>query len=232
MAGNFIPKLDQRDEFAPHPLIRFKGNLKNYVTETKESQDPGGKARLSVTFNFTDVVVIESREPYVFPIATITISYSEGRDTRWAAWTNSFKAVVPADSWASSDPIQEALVGRNQEWYFKSASLRAPVRDENNEIVMENGKQKWAKQPADAWQIEGVEGLTQATGPGLMDALVDFAHGKTDKEIFQEALTNQSWKNLAGYNDMVEGVTGRTLLPVLVSSGKLTANPDGTYSKV
>lgn len=231
MAG-FIPKVDEPSD-SQSPLIRFKGVLKEY--KAVEFVPDGGKPRTSIQFDFTDVTVIEAREPYPFPIATLKIPYSERGDTRYAAWSKSFRDIVPVGSRSGGDPIAEGIVGKAQEWFFKPAQLRAPLKNEDGtDKIGNDGRQAWGVTTADAWQIVAVDGYSSlnGTGPSLVEQIVDFADGKKDQDIYQKVYTEQSWKAYPDFNKVVESVSDRTLLSTLVSAGKLVANADGTYSKV
>jgi hypothetical protein len=216
------------------PLIRFKGVLKGYkAVAYKDENNPAAKERMTVEFEFTDVTVIESHEPYPFPVATIKIGYSDRKETLWAAWTKSFRERIPHETYAN-EPGQpfDVIVGKEQEWARMPADLRRPLTDEHNEPILDAaGKQKWGVQPADAWQLVYVEGFGQS-GENITDLIVEEADGKTDKEIMQWIYTEQSLKRIPGYSEAVEAMAERKLMPTLVSGGKLTQDTKGVYHKV
>ncbi len=84
--GQFVPSLETRPFGTP--LRRFQGTLKEYKSEKHTPQD-GGREYMVIVFDFTDVVVLESVEPYPFPIATLNVSYSTATETRWDALAKS-----------------------------------------------------------------------------------------------------------------------------------------------
>lgn len=224
MTDPFIPSVAEPQDFVS-PLIHFKGVLKEHKSETRVP-DEGGKARLSVTFNFVDITVIESREPYAFPIATLKLPYSDRSATRWAAFTKSFRSLVPKEAYGSPDPLS-VLDGKEVEMRFQHARLRLPLKDDDGE---DTGK--WAEQDGEAWQLVSVEGFGSAGEQVAMtDLIVDFADGKKDSDIYQWIYTEQSLKNQAGYMEALEAVGERTLLTTLVTAGKLTVDADGVYHK-
>ena len=80
---------------AQTPLVRFRGVLKEVVSETLDANEFRTKPSLRASFNFIDLEVLESNEPYPFPIATIKIGYTERADTRWAVLTKSLRDLIP-----------------------------------------------------------------------------------------------------------------------------------------
>lgn len=211
------------------PLIRFKAVLKEYKVDAREATEDR-RASTSVVFDFVDVVVIESREPYPFPIATLRIPYSERNETRWAAFTSSLRKILPPEV-RSSDGL-DALVGKNQEWHWTAAKLRQPLRDDEGNDIMENGKQKWGVRDADSWQILNCEGFGGAEEGSIMDAIVEYADGKTDKDLYQWVFTSQELKRYSDYTDAVEAVASRQLIGLLEKQGRLKTEADGTLRKV
>lgn len=227
---NFDPP---KDNFR-HPLIRFSGECTGHEVITNEPNAQYGRTKQSqsVKFYFKDITVIESHEPYVFPITDVTIPVSTAGDTRWAAFTGSVRSLVPADAYANlTDPL-DALTGKVQEWHMKPAKLRAPMRDpETNEVIQDaSGKDKWGIADADAWQIVSITGFAKA-GVDLMDVITDALNGKTDKEFLDWLFTEQSLKSYPGFSDVVEAATDRKLIPQLVSMGRVSQGADGKYVK-
>lgn len=217
------------------PLIRFRGVLKEWtpVTYTPE-EGSGRKPSQSIKFGFIDVVVVESTEPYPFPTAELTLPYSTSSETRWAAWAASFKNLIPVEAYRDLNQPFDVLVGKTQEWFFKPARLRQPIVDEHGEPVMDaSGKQKWGTQDGDAWQIVSVDGFgNTAGGVSLMDLVVDYADGKKAEDVRQWLFTDMAIKSMPGHSAAVEAEANRTLMPTLVTGGKLTLDADGVYHKV
>lgn len=238
-------KLTQPSEFkfameptggrAGFPLTRFQAVCKEVTPVTfKNENDPGAKERLSVKFDFTDLTVIETEEPYPFPILTFNLPYSDRGETIWMAWAGSFRKLIPASAYAGMNMPFKILEGKVQEWHYTTARLRRPLTDENGEDIMDaSGKQKWGVQDANAWSLVSVEGFGGASaGVNIMDLIVDYADGKTGEQILQYVLTDMSLKSVSGHQAAAEGAVSRTLLPTLVTAGKLSQGTDGKYSKV
>ena len=113
------------------PLLHFKGRQLSHLIENRHFEaSERGAARDSVgfTFNFGELTVIDSREPYSLPIAEIKIPYSDRAETRWAAFAASFTRVVPAEIRAQfgDDPLA-SLDGKMCGWPGKEGTLRHPL---------------------------------------------------------------------------------------------------------
>lgn len=215
MSENFIPSLaDPKDNRSP--LVRFRGVLKEYKTEQNQATE-NRRASTRIVFNFTDVEVIESTDPYPFPIATISLTYSERADTIWDAWRKSVVKLVP------SRDINE-LVGKQQEWHFTTAK----VRRQNTE---KEGS-PWEVMDADAWQIVALEGVSAAgAGANLTQTLIELAVGKTDEQFYQELFTRADLKKLPGFGDAIEQASNRTLLSNFETAKMLKKEVTGVWSK-
>lgn len=207
------------------PLIHFTGNLKEYKINQR-TYEGRQNPNYIVVFDFTDLTVIESREPYFFPTAQIQIPFSDRADTRWAAFTKSVRSIIPADQWANLSQPLDILVGKRVEFFLKAANLRLPVRDESGETI----EGKWAVQLSEAWQLESLEGFTSAEGQvDIWDLVLEFANGKKETEIKAWVYNEPKLKSLPKFNDVVEATAEGNLLSSLVTAGKLTRDNEGTY---
>jgi len=70
------------------PLRKFRGTLDS----VPPPEDRYGKSR--VTLNFRDVEVIESVEPYHFPIAQISMNQSNRKNSNWGVFGNSLAKLL------------------------------------------------------------------------------------------------------------------------------------------
>lgn len=236
MTTPFVPSIaEPKDEFRGTPLEEFKGKLESYTAREIHFDAKNGQAARdskSIDFDFSNLSVIRSREPYVLPIAKVSIPYSEKNDTRWAAWTKSIRQLVPAEMWsASPDPIGQIVVGRMQHWSFKGgATLRQALKDDAGADIYENGRQKWGPVDADTWQVVSIDGLASAS-KNVLDAIAEFAVGKDEATINQAVFQNPDWKGMVGHQGAVEATLSRSLLPGLILAGKIVLGADGLYAK-
>jgi len=214
---SFKPSMEPAQD-AASPLVRFKAVLKGYEGETFTPE--GQTARTRVKFNFIDVEVIEANEPYPHPIAVITLPYSERADTQWDVWKKSAVALLPQRD-------IDLLVGKQQEWHFTTAKLRATgERGTDQESV-------WAMREKNAWQIVGLEGATNGAtaGKSLNEALIDRLDGKTQKEFSTLFFTDSELKSMPGFDDAISQMTDGDLLGNMVIAGLVTKDSDGVYHR-
>ena len=215
------------------PLREFIAILESWEAETREvpSDDPGGAARKYqvITFNFKDLEVIESTEPYVFPIAVLSVGYapptvSRG-NTRWDALAGSIRKLT-------ADPDLDLLVGKRQTWAMMPSTLRQALTEEDGTPKLD-GKLRplWGDVTADAWQVKEIEGLgsTAESDEAFMDFLVSEADSKTPTAWYEALLEDR--RVTQGRQDIVTAITERKLLDTLLTAGKLTQDGEGVLHK-
>jgi len=205
--GPFVPSLETRPFGTP--LRRFRGLLKEYNSE-KVSPDGGGREYMRITFDFIDLEVMESMEPYPFPIATLQISYSTATETRWDALAQSIKRVV------GLNPTLEDIVGKTQEWAYLEATLRAQV-----EGVWTNTKQE-------AWQLVSLAGTVSGNGvdDGIDDHVLALLDGKTEQDFYAVLYADELVRK---HPETISAATERLLLPALEKAGRITRDTEGIY---
>ena len=212
--GAFVPSLDTRPFGTP--LRRFDGVLQEYVP-TKHAAQEGGREYMTIVFNFVDVVVIESVEPYAFPIATISVPYNTTTETRWDALASSIKKVF------GHTPSLEELVGKKQQWAFLSAKLRKKEGDD------------WITANEEAWQLVSIEGVgSGVSGSGTTPSSDIDAHiltlldGKTEQDFLQAFYQDPEVRK---FPDLITAATNRELLPSLEKAGRIGRDPQGIWHK-
>ena len=210
------------------PLRRFKGVLNQVIEENIDNSQYGRANTIRAKFDFTDVEVLESVEPYTHPIATLRISPSKNSNTSWAVFTESVRKATGLQG-GSLNPV----IGKMQEWHYGPCSIRQQVRDDSGTVVQEGGREKWAVQPGNAWQVVSVEGFANAANDDKFnDVLLDLINGKTEEE-FSQALFNQSeLKSYSEFTATVNRQLKRELLPMLADAGLIKKNTEGVWSKV
>lgn len=209
------------------PLRHFKGVLSELKLDQRQARD--GNAYSVALFNFTDLEVLESTEPFPFPIAQIGISYkpptkSRG-GTKWEAFAASLRKLMPAN------PDPEMLRGKVQEWKQVERPLRSALTDEEGMPVMD-GKQNqlWGEVPTLCWTVVSVEGLGSAeeADDNFYSFLVDLADGKTEPKFYEACLTDSK---VTARPNIVEAITSRKLLSTLTEMGLLTRDAEGILHK-
>ena len=209
--GPFVPSLDTHPFGTP--LRVFEGLLQDYVP-TKHAAVEGGREYMTIVFNFVDVVVIKSVEPYPFPIATISLPYSTSTDTRWDALASSIKKVF------GSTPALEELVGKKQRWEYLPTKLRKMLEDKT-----------WATVDDESWQLVSIEGVGEGvSGSGTTPSFDIDAHiltlldGKTEQDFLQVFYQDPEVRK---FPDLITAATNRELLPTLEKAGRIGRDPQG-----
>ncbi|KKL73056.1 hypothetical protein LCGC14_2078760 [marine sediment metagenome] len=209
------------------PLRRFKGILDELKLDQRVASD--GRTYAVALFNFKDVEVLESTEPYPFPIAVIGISYKPPKSsrggTKWEALSASLRKLMP------ENPDPDELKGKRQEWAQVEFALRSALTDEEGHPVMDgNQKQLWGDVPTLCWTIVSVEGLGSVAekDEDFNAFLVNLADGKTEPKFYEEALTNSQ---VTARPNIVEAITSRKLLTTLTEMGLITRDAEGILHK-
>lgn len=216
--------------FQLHPLVEFIGEFKGYRTERAEGRQP----RIFLEFiNIKPGDIIQSREPYPFPIATIDMPVALNRyervisDTVWAVFS---KSVTKALGETPGEHPLDVMTGKRVHMKYDHAMLSRRVMDEEG-----NPTSQYAVQPGECWQVVSVEGMGQknANGKSFTETLVEILDGK-DQDGFTAAFTSLSpeVKRNPGYKDAMRSHLDETLLPSLVDAGLVTRDTDGIYHRV
>ncbi len=195
-----------QDGYQETPLIDFKGNLQSY-----DPQPPDQFGNTRVVFSFIGVEVIESIEPYPFPIATIRIKYSNKKNSQWGILAASAKKVLGDEADVPN------LVGKDQRWRTREHSYGTNRQGEEMTGMV------W-----DVLEVEGV-GSTGADAPATVPAItrvLELLDGKTLPQFHQVVFADPVVK---ADSQLMASVMGNTLIPTLVESGQVSLDDNGIY---
>ena len=110
--------------------------------------------RLEVNYNFDNVEVFQSTEPYPFPIVQISILHSNRDKSNAGVLGQSIDKIINAgtDENAPQQLVknQDFLIGKFQEWKVTGGHMM-PARDD--------ATGKWVEQARDAWAVVWVDGV-------------------------------------------------------------------------
>jgi len=195
------------------PLLRFQAFLKEYKSE-KRRDESSGREYMVVKFDFTDLVVIDSVEPYPFPVAVIEIGYSSTEKTKWDALAQSIKKLY------GRTPALDEIVEKTQEWHFGDCKLR----------TLDDSDKQWKDLPGQAWQIVSIEGIGDPAveTQNRDDHVLDLLDGRTEADFNQEVLTDPTVRQ---DRDLVTAITNRELLPSLEKAGRAHRDSAGVWHK-
>jgi hypothetical protein len=206
----------------------------------------GGRQLVNVEFAFINLDVIESVEPYLFPIATITIRYSEptdrgrpGQGSRWEVFSASMRQLMGAEN-ADIDNI----VGKEQEWAMLPGTLRLPLQDDDgNPVMMEDDegepvldnqtgkpRQAWGDVEDACWKVVALEGVgsVEEVDTAFMAHLIELADGKDERGFYEAAFADPQ---VTAKPDVVQSITDRKLLQPLLDANRLTRDAEGILHK-
>lgn len=205
----FKPSLETR-AFGT-PLLRFKGMLKEYEVEDRTADNRIYKV---IKFNFIDLEVLESTEPYPFPIASIEIGYNPNEGTKWAVFAKSIAKVF------GHVPSIDDLTGKLQEWEYGDAKLRLP--DEQGIWDTRDGK---------AWLLASIDGVGSASSEpeDITPHILGLLDGKNEADFYQVLYQDELARK---HPDIITSATDRKLLPALEAANKATRDDQGIWHKV
>ena len=213
------------------PLRHFKGVLvpDKELSDERATKD-GSRKYVVLVFNFTDVEVIHSVEPFPFPIASITVGYAPPKMSRGGT---AFEALASSLRKLMPDNMDiNLLKGKRQEWKMEERKLRRGLTDEEGLPIMDgNDKQLWGDVPTLCWTVVAVEGLgsTEEADNDFYAFLVDLADGKTEPKFYEAAFTNS---RVTARENIVKAITDRTLLALLMEMKLIDRDAEGILHKV
>jgi len=195
------------------PLRRFTGILDSMPTESRTyGEGEGARATTRISLNFKDIDVKEAAEPYHFPTATLIMSQSNRKKSRWGVMsegtpenrTIGFNNV--ADQQYSAEQLDQANAN-----YVKPAD-RMDMKDcigKKLGMVLTDGVEgrptpmdlfdgrSMEDRPTPAWTVYEIEGVGVAGGQGVSatDLAMSLLDGKTLPEFNKVALDNPVIRN-------------------------------------
>ena len=190
------------------PLQEFTGILDS-VDQREETFGGKGKPKLKATFNFKNIKVIKSTEPYNFPIANISLFFSETQKSGWGIFADSITKLIPETEglgFLNGKLIHMALTG-GHDFGTDKVTKEKIIRD--------------------CWEVIEIEGVATKVDP--TQRVLDILDGKTDVQFNQVALGDPILKTAPSIMDQL---VGQTLLPALEQSGKITKDANGIWHKV
>ena len=223
------------------PIRHAKWKLDS-ITGSMVQRGTMPQARLEVSYNFNEVEVFESTEPYPFPIAQISIMHSNRDKSNAGVLGQSVNKIINAgidENIPQGDPRvknQDFLIGKIQEWKVTPGHMMWN-RDENKET------------PRECWEVVYVEGVggtphsgVTAPAPVEIPTAAPTLAAPTGIAPTQQALnlldgkTQQDWNNMVFQDSLVKGdpalvnkIISGTFIPPLEASGMVTKDVNGVF---
>ena len=219
------------DGFQRTPLRDFWGTLTDISGQMREG-DRG--AYLVALYNFTDIEIVKTTEPYLSPIAQIEVAASSraksGMGYLGKSIDNIINAGLPNDAPVDQVKNQDFLIGK------KLHMMLTPGH-------MIWNQQAGEERPRDCWELVEIAGVgaapvqtaapAQATAQAPTtsaqtpaQAAIALLDGKNEQQWHQEVFVNDVVKVDA---ELVKSIIGRTFLPPLETAGVVTKDENGIY---
>lgn len=220
------------DGFQRTPLKEFRGRLENITGNMVDRFTP---PRLEVLYNFTDVEVIESTEPYTSPVAQLTIMHSNRKKSAMGYFGASIDRVINAGLAAEAPADQ--VKGQD---YLQGKVLHMKLTPGHMIWDGNAGEER----PRDCWELmavigEGTPAAAPAAATSAAPAAPPAATGPTAvgaAKAMLEGLTEQQWLQkvfqdpaIKADTELVNSIIGRTFLPPLEAAGLVTKDANGIY---
>ena len=194
------------------PLRHFKGMLKAYdVVEVTYGQGDGARTGAQVQLDFVDVEVIESTEPYDFPVGQIALPHSESETSRWGVFSLSANKFIPAS--VSGGDTMGWMVGKMIEMHYMGGG-KVYNRDQGGVIEVE------------AWQVVGIDGggtATVAVDP--LTLTLSLLDGKTLQQFQMEAMKNQAVRE----SQYGQEILNASFIPNQTAAGRVSVDDNNIY---
>mgnify|MGYP001595296442 CR=1 FL=1 len=201
------------------PLKKFRGRLKSITPKAE-------KFGTMVHFGSTEVQVILSDTPYLYPIADISIKYSEQENSGWGKLGDSYAKAMGC----SRDEVDLGkAVGKLQTWERKDNYL---FGTRSSEVTDPNtGEKSTVKEEmkGTVWEVSDIEGMVSSLIPGavpksLLDTVIGLMDGRNQNAWWRAALTNEDVKKDAKLQD---SIMNNTLLEGLKAAGTVMEDENG-----
>ena len=188
-------------DFGGTPLREFDGRLADFYPEER-------RFGTFVVLNFTDVDVVESVEPYNFPIAQIAIKLSGKKNSSWGVFSQSLAPLLRDD-----EDIKDCK-GRRMGMKMKMGYSYGKDRETNESLL------------GNPWTVVRLEGAVAGKTVSATDRAKDLLIGKTKAEF-----------NKAAYADPIirkdvalqRAITDKTFINTLLQLGQVAEDENGVF---
>lgn len=206
--------------FQRTPLREFKGVLEGITASLVDRFQP---PRTEIIFNFTDMNVIETVEPYPFPIAQISIMQSNREQSFWGVFAESAGRLVP-------------------EGVIMVAQLIDYLQGKVLHMKLTSGHMMWDRDkgeetPRDCWELVGVEGVVAQPASGEPVAIKEVGVSPTDVALkLLDGKNIQDWNQIVFQDpavksdgDLITSILNNTFIPSMKEKGIVSVDENGVH---
>jgi len=220
------------------PLRRITGVLDGLPREKDDKYN-----RYNITVNLKDLEVIETTEPYHYPIFSARFGESNRKKSKWGMLSESFNEIVDsiltAEQKDSNNPNYLAPKGRTdmKDCIGKRIGLVMADGDDGRPAppMLYDGRADEDK-PTPTWMVYSVEGFGVAGGQGVtpLDKAMTMLDGKTLADFNAAALADPI---VRGDATLLASISMPPSAPnsfgnTMIASLKFTIDENGVYKKV
>lgn len=216
--------------FQATPLREFTGTLES-ITGDMVQRGRMAQPRLEVLYNFVDIEVIDTTEPYISPVAQISIMQSTRERSLMGVFGASVDRFINVDS--KGNPLPDELPDGTPNPNLKSHGY---LIGKVLHIKVTGGHMMWdgnrgEETPREAWELVGMEALpggAAEVSPGLnaTQEALRVLDGKTEQQWHQVVFNNPAVK---ADEKVRSSILNRTFLDPLEADGVITKDDNGVY---
>jgi len=234
------------------PLRRFYGVLDSCPQETKKYDEGTATERTSVSLslNFKDLEVVESVEPYNFPIYTITLTISNRKKSRYGVFGVSLASILdqsltdaqkdptsPEYIKPSDRPDLSDCIGKRVGMVMADGEEgRPPMHELWDGRAKDETHPKGQDVPTSTWECFSVEGFGSAGGKGVspLDAAMELLDGKTLPQFNATAMESEIIKSDTTLFTSIglPASSPKNFATSMVASKQFSKDKSGIYHKV
>lgn len=214
------------------PLRHFRGKLTS-ITGSMVQRGNMPQPKLEILYNFAEIEVFESTEPYTNPIAQLNMMHSTRVKSNAGVLGMSMDKLLNAglDENAPQGQAknQDFLVDKIQEWKMTPGHMMWDA-------------DKGAETARECWEVVYIEGVGGIPHSGVATAPATTAPTPTGVTPEQEALslldsrTQQEWNNLVFQNPLIKGkpeltqkIIGGEFIAEALAGNKVTKDDNGVF---
>jgi len=199
------------------PLRKFYGDIA-YVSDPPEERQGQSGAYSVVVFRMAAVEVLQSTEPYPYPVAEIAISLSNRKKSRWGFFSESLVKYLK-----SEEDVKD-IMSRRVGWVYTDGQDGRPAP-----------KKVWnrtanAEVDAPAWEVFDIVGAKGNTSnDAAVEHTIGLLDGKSVSEFNKVALADPVVK---GNVDLQRAIMDKSFVTALVQRGTFAKDENDIYHRV
>jgi hypothetical protein len=220
------------------PLREFIGTLDSITGDLQERQ---GRTIQYAMYNFSELEVIQSTEPYPMPIAQLPIPISNTKRSQMGAWGASIDKLINVD--AAGQPLPDGDPNVKKQGYLIGKRLRVKLTP-GHKMWDRNAGKEVDRDMFEVIQVVGESGVSPAVVstapqpiPDTTGAPVNGALGRALQLLEDKSL--QEWYQVVFADPVVKAdgalvtkIIQNALIPAMEAAGTVSKDANGKYHVV